>query len=520
MSASEKHPASWEEEEEEDEPPQAKKSYGSYFNANAETPENENASKESCARERGDGSNEILAIGSSPNSSWREAIEQPLGGESKVGATRSNRRLRSQVRTFTAADNKEAANESEHYETPTTYSYLASSTPSTSSSVIRPPTEGLEAYGLSLLSHIAQAHVHAQRKALTLDGSLPNQQSSVAASAAQVTAMAGFPLVPAPQLIAPSYLHSSLLGQLQPASIFPTAVPQAPLQALSLPSSSLLGNLQLASISQQTGSAFVPQQQIPSPQAPSPQFQTSPLLGQLASIAQNLTGISPIHPHVPIMAGSPHQPPFLTNMTSKPELLFPSQSTSALARASFLRQLSASQNPPFASIAPQAQYPSQALLIQENNRIKDQIVALIVSQQQSSIGTNTNTPGMIPSSANQKTELLQALIANEMNLQNSTQEISAMMTTAVASAFHHSLPSPTFGNNYEMGFDSSEVASSKVAPQGQFQKRWVIRYEELKQFQQVRNHNDSRHVFPFDRWFSAIPVVLLFLTLMSHLLKI
>ena len=493
---------------------QAKQSNGSYTNA-SETSDNENSTDEGCSRERSHRSDKIRAIGSSfKDNSCRAATVQPLGGEGKVGSTYSKQRSRSQVGAFPFADNTEVGNETESYETSTTFPNSASSISSSSSDQICLQTEGLQNNRLSLLSNLAQAraHAHAQRKADN------QQQRCVGASAAQLSAMVGLPLVLVPQLNPLLSPQSSLRGQLQlelmaqnrtgfPLDSQIPMAPQVPLQVFSMPPSLL--QLQQASIAQLTSCARVLRQQIPARQAPSPPSQTSQLLRemQLASLAQNLTGF-PLVPQVPMTAGSPQQPPFQSSY------LPPAQSAMALSREYTLQQLSASRNPPLVLIAPQAQYQSQALQVQESNMIKDQIAALLLLQQQAG-GINTTTPGMIPSLANQTDLFLRALAASanpELNLRNTIQGTPAMATTAAVSAFHHSLPNPTFRNNYDMGFFSSGAASSEVAPRGHFhvqsrtkEKRWVIRYEELKQFQQVGNICNHATFFHHSRLSMTIP---------------
>ena len=567
MNAGEKHQGSSKEEEEGDSL-QATQSNGSP----SETSDNENSTDERCPREREDRSDKIHATGSSFEDNCLEG---------KIGSTHSKQRSRTQDGTFPFADNStELGNESENHGTPTTFPYSASSMSSPSSDKIRLQTEGLQTNKLPLLSNLAQSS-RTQKKAPPPDESLLNQQSSVAASAQarQLTAMAGFPLARVPQLIPPLSQQSSLLGQLLLASIarnrtgfpldsqMPMAASQVPLEALSL-TPSLMRQLQLVLIAQnRTSFERVPQQQIPALQAPSPPYQTSPLLVQmqlasmaqsllsfppgctithqqqipafqvpspplqtsplllqmqLASMAQSLTGF-PIVPKVLMTAGSPQQPPFLN--VNQSSYLPPAQSASALAKEYFLQRPSASQNPPF---IPKAQNQSHELqIVQESNRIKDQLPALLLSHQRAggtntkrAGDTNTTIPGMIQSSANQTELFLRALAANassESKLRNSIQGDPEMATTAGVSAFHHSLPSPIFSNKYNMGLDSSEASSSGLALQGHVhdssrtqEKRWMIRYEELIQFRQVRNICDTRQSFRLSRFDGplTIPVVL------------
>ena len=470
---------------------QTKQSNGSCVNA-SETSDNDNSTDEGCTRERRYRSDKICVIGSSfNNSSCRAAIKQPLGGEGKVGSTPSKQRSRSQVGAFPVADNTEVGNESESYETPTTFPYSASSISSSSSDQIGLQTDGLQTSRLSLLSNLAQAHAHAheQRKAPPpLKESLLNQQICVGASAAQLTAIVGLPLLVPPlnPLLLP---QSSLDGQLQLALIaqnwtgFPLEIP---LKVFS-PPLSLLGQLQPASIAPLTRSELVRQLQTPAPQAPSWPSQTYQLLAEMqqASLAQYLTGTRLV-PQVP--ARSLQQSQFQSSHLS------PAHSASTLSGEYFLQQLSASQNRPFFPYRSSSSIPSQTLQVQESNMIKDQITALLLSQQQAG-GANTTTPGMIPYLANQTDLFPRSLAANanlELNIRNSIQGTPAMATTTEVSAFHHSLPNPTFSNNYDMGFYSSGETSSEVARRGHFhvqsrtrEKRWMIRYEELKQFQQV-----------------------------------
>lgn len=191
---------------------QAKQSNESYTNASDTTSDNENSTDEGCSRERRHRSEKIRAIGSSlKNNSCRAATVQPLGGEGKVGSTYSKQRSRSQVGAFPFADNTEVGNETESYETSTTFPNSASSISSSSSDQICLQTEGLQNNRLSLLSNLAQAraHAHAQRKADN------QQQRCVGASAAQLSAMVGLPLVLVPQLNPLLSPQSSLRGQLQ-----------------------------------------------------------------------------------------------------------------------------------------------------------------------------------------------------------------------------------------------------------------------------------------------------------------
>jgi hypothetical protein len=354
-----------------------------------------------------------------------------------------------------------------------------------------PETDGLQTSRLSPLLHLAQAH--ALRNARLLDKSLPIPHSVIATSAAPLMKITGFPLALAPHLTPSSALHSSLIEQALIAqsrigfpldSLMPTAAFQAQSQASSL-TTTFLGQLQLASIAQMTDGSRIPLRQIPASQAPSSSIHRSPLLVQM--------GLASV-PLVPMTAGSPQQQPFLgASQVYQSSYLPLAQSATALTREHLFQQLSDSQHLQVVPNARQTQYQRRALQIMENSRVTEQVAALLMLEQQAG-GTNTFTPRMTLFSANQRELFLRSFIENfELNLR-STQGV---VTTAAESAFHHSVPNFMLNNANDIGFCCShDTSSDDVDPQDHSfvpnytkEKRWMIRYEELIQFRQVRDYS-------------------------------
>ena len=80
-----------------------------------------------------------------------------------------------------------------------------------------------------------------------------------------------------------------------------------------------------------------------------------------------------------------------------------------------------------------------------------------------------------------------------MNSRSPMQGNPAMTAAASAAAFNPGLPNPLFSTRMsDMGLYSSVIAQPKGSHQAHFQaqipskeKQWIIRYEELKLFQEV-----------------------------------
>jgi len=215
--------------------------------------------------------------------------------------------------------------------------------------------------------------------------------------------------------------------------------------------------------------------QAPSP--PSSTLQTS-LLGQLelASLARNVAGL----PHVPqaptvtsthtsmleqLAAAQANQSSYLTH----------TQSTSDLITSYLLHRLSASQNPSFPPIAPQDQSQLIQSLIQDN-MIKDQIIALLLSQQQSCIPDNNST-----ASDNNLELFLRSIAADPASNPERTYQ-GASPISASDYRLHYCGGAIT---NSDPERPCAEATVSDPAASGSLHaQRWMTRYEELKQFQQ------------------------------------
>jgi hypothetical protein len=538
--------------------PQSTQANGSHVITNVhvhETSQHKIECSASCDHRIGDGHDEMCATSSTLiDNSWRTAPKKSLGRrEGKLGGTPRKQRSRSPVETLPIKDNTVVGNENKEHDASTTHPPHSALWMS-----LLPEADSLQTSRLSQLSHLAQAHeqrnaqlllntslpnphsvvaasaapltaitgfphytlapqltpssalhsslieqslplshiaqAHAQRNARLLNTSLPIPHSVIAASAAPLTAIAGFPhYTLAPQLTPSSALHSSLIEQALIAqrrtgfsldSLMPTAASQEQSQASSL-TATFLGQLQLESIAQMTDGARIPLRQIPAHQAPSSAIHRSPLLVQM--------GLASV-PLVSMTVGSPQQQSsWGASQVYQSSYLPLAQSATALTREHLFRQLSDSQNSQVVPNARQTQYQRRALQIMENSRITEHVTALLMLEQQAG-GTNTFTPRMTLLSANQRELFLRSFIANfELNLR-STQ---GMATTAAASAFHHSLPNFMLNNSNDKGFccfqdtssDDVDPQEHSLVPNYTKEKRWMIRYEELIQFRQVRDYS-------------------------------
>ena len=206
--------------------------------------------------------------------------------------------------------------------------------------------------------------------------------------------------------------------------------------------------------------------------------------------------------------------------------------TQAMARAHLLQQIPLSQNPssysPFASHDQQQQlsvsqnlshfpiashsdlYQSQMFQIQEYIRIREQISALLLMQQQ---GTTAAVPASTNPDFNTYNPMMQqghsamAMMysQNPMQQQQGGGHHPAMAAAAAAApafnpAQHHHTSSL---NGINMMFDAPSLAAASqsttlLAPQRPTntpshdakEKRWLIRYEELREFHKVSYNID------------------------------
>lgn len=439
----------------------------------------------------------------------REETEQPLDkndGESNVvrGGQQHNEPL-----AVAAESTDEVAKGSEQETTP--------SSPPTSLAIERSMNiahpsniselELQQVARMNMFSHHAQAQAQSSRIIPAPNEQLPQQQSLFPVH--PLISLTGIPLAtvpPAPP--PPTSLHSSLLVQLQ----------------LSQALASLPNNL----------SIFPPS---PVPQASSTQMPLAPsLLGLplLASLTQNFTA------HGPLSQVTATQLQLASLLASAGQTagqanhgLYMQPSPLTLATAHLLdQQLAASSNH---HVARQATFPSQLIQSHEHTNRIEQLVAMLLSQQQLGITNTFSTQVPTPSLTNQGRWLLRQLSADtESNprmahvaipaasaiqphflhsipnppldnamidqrfgtiesspsiLQQLGSQASAPASTSLGSVFLHTLPSQLARNptlDHRLYADQEAISESSPGPSHTKEKRWMMRYEELKQFQEVR----------------------------------
>jgi hypothetical protein len=318
----------------------------------------------------------------------------------------------------------------------------------------------------------------------------------------------GIPLVLLPQVPPqqPSTLHSSSL-----------------LESLHL-SQSLLPNLQLFP---QTSSTVLPQ-------APTPHLHhlNPTLLGQ-PQLASSLTQNFPAHlsqAQATAAAAQLQLGSLLASAGQTNSNLYVQPSPLALSTMHMLDHLAASSNHQFVR---HVAYPSQLIQSQEHTSRVEQLVSLLLSQQQLGITNSLSTAVPTPSYTIQELQLLRQLNADP----ESNARLAHVASAAVQPPFIHSIPNPQLDNAMidqrfgsldavpsmlHLGSQSSipastaaastlgsvflnsipnqlarnptldqrlytdQVSSSLPGPGHSKEKRWMIRYEELKQFQEVR----------------------------------
>ena len=194
---------------------------------------------------------------------------------------------------------------------------------------------------------------------------------------------------------------------------------------------------------------------------------------ELTSLAQNVTGLHNTS-QAQAQALPYHQQSLLDQLaaaqanqnSSSP----PSQSTTELINAYLLRnqRTDASLNPPITPFPPQAQYQSQQQLIHrliQENAVKDRIIALLLSRQQAGAPNNDNT------SAHQPLSPLLAASPSPIS-----QQSPLITSNSVAFSGRPNAANQVSSVHVVDPDKSSEPKDN----------RWMARYEELKQFQQVR----------------------------------
>lgn len=351
------------------------------------------------------------------------------------------------------------------------------------------PVENLQAAVLRrILSQqpAHQAQAQSQRNIPPSNEQLLDQQNSLLAH--PFMAVPGIPLAIIPP-VPPSLLalHPTLMDALQLShNQFPNVhlFPQSP--------TILFGQPQLASLTQNV-SAHVSQAQITAAQI------------QLASLLASAVGQA---------NNSPYMPP------------------SPTLAAHMLSSLTASSSN--LNIARQAEYPTQLNQnIDHSNRV-EQLVALLLSQQQLDPTNTTSRPGPTPPFTNQRRLQLQQLNAGPEPTTSRTTHFATPADSTVFPQFFHSVsnllvdnamshqrhgslqvppsilqlgtraaaPASAAGSNF-LNLFSNQLAhnqtpdhilhtdqeslseSALIGSSHSKEKRWMIRYEELKQFQKV-----------------------------------
>mmetsp|Transcript_5937 Transcript_5937/g.12991 ORF Transcript_5937/g.12991 Transcript_5937/m.12991 type:complete len:544 (+) Transcript_5937:41-1672(+) len=303
----------------------------------------------------------------------------------------------------------------------------------------------------------------------------------------------------------------------------------------SVPTLSSLAGLQLPHMSQAQ-----------TPVAPPPSNLQTSLLGQLqlASLAQYIAGLPQIHqapapsvasPHISmigqLVAAQVNAAAQANQNQSQNSYLQPNpnQSTLPLANAYMLQRLSASQYPPFPPIVPQDQSQLLQSLIHENmikDMIKDQIVSLLLSQQQAGLQNNCNTAMQTPTPTPTPTSQLQLhlqSIAPASNTGTSYQHQGESLVAALVYPQQQNQQQCQHQQQHQQPLNTSEsVAAGAIpnsdlvspvdapasdlpasghlhAPNQSKEKRWMMRYEELRSFQQKHGHCSVPHGYAENR---------------------
>ena len=139
-----------------------------------------------------------------------------------------------------------------------------------------------------------------------------------------------------------------------------------------------------------------------------------------------------------------------------------------MGQQQLIQQLTAvHQNP---SLPPHMIYPQQSQLVQskiEENRATDQIVALLMSAQQA------QQPRIAPANSVQNLAVANVVQGSTNIPSNASSSVAAPAAAAVGNALNENEDEEEVGNNV--------VKSTRAIDQ-----RWMIRFEELQQFKQVR----------------------------------
>jgi len=262
-------------------------------------------------------------------------------------------------------------------------------------------------------------------------------------------------------------------------------------------------------LSLSTGSPHImlPQAHAPSP----PSSLQSPLIGQslqLAPLAQN--NVAEGLPHVPqgpsassLQASMSRQ--LADAQSNQNSYSPPIQSASYPTNSNQLQSACDPQNPSFLPITRQFESQLVQSLIQDN-MIKDQLIAFLLSQQQTGVPNNSSTSAQMAAPANHLEFLLRNSIAGPAS--NSELALQGASSVAVSAyplqqqSTQNMSSSATSGAISDIDSERSNEATYVAAPghlhapQQSKDKRWMIRYQELNQFQQVKYHAMPEPNFP------------------------
>mmetsp|Transcript_27486 Transcript_27486/g.58068 ORF Transcript_27486/g.58068 Transcript_27486/m.58068 type:complete len:535 (+) Transcript_27486:232-1836(+) len=330
-----------------------------------------------------------------------------------------------------------------------------------------------------------------QIQAPSLFAPLPNQTGL--AGATQMT--------PAPSQ--PSLAQQSLQGQAQ----LQASIQAALLQPGFLNSFQSLPLSQLTSLIGQVSSSLAGSNQMP--QALAPSTQPEPLMGQLAQT--NIGGLSQ-GLSAPTAAPSSLQASTLGQQLAAAQVQQTSQLPVAQppaldnSLANLFQSLSAPQTPTSIPTNPQSQSNLVRVLIQDSI-IKDQIISHLLSQQQTEAQNYYTRVAQLTATANQLNSLSQGAAQYLAQI----PEISSQGTTSAAVSERTSSSQQQSATENTSSSDISGCAGSgndvdqhalslSASPDlASRDRRWMLRYQELKQYQQQHGNCRVPHGYAKNR---------------------
>lgn len=328
--------------------------------------------------------------------------------------------------------------------------------------------------------------------------------------------------------------NASLLNQLSYLRHFPhIAQTQAQAQAQAQPCSLQL-SLQALSLLNQFGSSSQAQRtpvnasllnqagftHVPQAQAQVQSLQSSLQASLVAQLLQNLEPLAQKNmtrlPHIHQVSSSVHTP-ILNHHTvaqiNQTATFPPTQPAPAPANMDWLQRLFASQNTP--SFIPVAPPPSQSLIFQNltQNMLKDQLVSLL-SQQQTGVSNINSIPvAQMAAPANHLDSLLRSIATGSGLNSNGTSQGTSYATASTYRPLQYqsdqntrlSVASGAISNpdseRSTVDTTGSELATlgHLHAPHQSREKQWMMRYEELSQFQKKHGHCRVPHGYAENR---------------------